>query len=55
MTGTWPAACLDGGLGVEYKFIKQLSVAAGWSAESDSHEGSKRSIDGVTVGVHYYF
>jgi outer membrane immunogenic protein len=41
MTGTWPNARLHGGLGVEYKFMKQLSVAAEWTADSNSREGAK--------------
>ncbi len=55
MTGTWPNARLHGGLGVEYKFVKQFSVAAEWTADSSRHDGTKRRNDSVTVGVHYYF
>jgi outer membrane immunogenic protein len=54
VTGTWPNARLHGGLAVEYKFMKQLSGAAELTADSSSHEGTKRSNDSVTVGVHYY-
>ena len=55
MTGSWPNARLHGGLGVEYKFAKQFSVAAEWTADSSSHDGTKRRNDSMTVGVHYYF
>lgn len=55
MTGTWPDARLHGGMGVEYKFLKQFSVAAEWTADLSSHEGTKRRNDSMTVGVHYYF
>ena len=55
LTGTWPNARLHGGVGVEYKFMKKVSVAAEWTADSSSHDGTKRSNNSVTVGVHYYF
>jgi outer membrane immunogenic protein len=55
VTGSWPNARLHGGLGVEYKFMKQFSVAAEWTADSSSHDGTKRNNDSFTVGLHYYF
>lgn len=55
MTGSWPNARVHGGLGVEYKFAKQFSVAAEWTADSSKHDGTKRRNDSMTVGVHYYF
>jgi outer membrane immunogenic protein len=55
VTGTWPNARLHGGLGVEYKFAKQFSVAGEWTADSCSHDGTKRSNNSITVGVHYHF
>jgi outer membrane immunogenic protein len=55
MTGPWPNARFHGGLGVEYKFMKKVSVAAEWTADSSSREGTRRSNNSVTVGVHYYF
>jgi outer membrane immunogenic protein len=55
LTGTWPNARLHGGLGVGYKFVKQFSVEAEWTADSSSHDRTKRRNDSVTVGVHYYF
>jgi outer membrane immunogenic protein len=55
VTGTWPNARVHGGLGVEYKFMKKASVAAEWTADSSSHDGTKRRNDSLTIGFHYYF
>jgi outer membrane immunogenic protein len=55
VTGGWPNVRLHGGLGIEYKFMKKASVAAEWTADSSSHDGTKRHNDSVTIGFHYYF
>jgi outer membrane immunogenic protein len=54
-TGTWPNARLHYGLGLEYKFTKNISVAGEWTADSSTHDGTKRRNDSATIGVHYYF
>jgi outer membrane immunogenic protein len=54
-TGTWPNARLHYGLGVEYKFTKNISVAGEWTADSSNHDGTKRRNNSATFGVHYYF
>jgi outer membrane immunogenic protein len=54
-TGTWPNARLHGGLGLEYKFARNLSIAGEWTADTSSRDGTKRSNNSVTIGVHYFF
>ncbi len=54
-TGTWPNARLHGGLGLEYMFAKNVSVAGEWTTDTSSRDGTKRSNNSVTVGVHYFF
>jgi outer membrane immunogenic protein len=54
-TGTWPNVRLHGGVGLEYKFAKNFSVAGEWTADSSSHDGTIRTNNSVTVGVHYFF
>jgi outer membrane immunogenic protein len=54
-TGTSPNVRLHGGLGLEYKFAKQWSVAGEWTADSSKSNGTTRRNDSFTIGVHYYF
>jgi outer membrane immunogenic protein len=54
-TGTWPNARPHGGLGLEYKFTKNASVAGEWTADGGSHDGTRRNNNSATVGVHYFF
>ena len=42
MTESWPNVRLYGGLGIEYKDIKQFSVATEWAANSRSRDATKR-------------
>lgn len=55
LTGTWPNTRVHYGVGAEYMFAKNFSVAAEWTADTANTHGSTRSNDSVTVGVHYYF
>jgi len=55
VTESWPNARLYEGLGVEYKFMKQFSVAAEWTADSSSHDGTKCHNDSFTVGLYHHF
>lgn len=54
-TGTWPNARLHYGIGLEYKLAKQWSIAGEWTADSNTHDGTKRKNNSMTVGAHYYF
>ena len=55
VTGSWPNARFHTGLGIEYKFIKQASLALEWTADQSKHDGTTRHNDSVTLGVHYFF
>ncbi|WP_346730286.1 porin family protein [Caballeronia sp. dw_276] len=54
-TGSWPNVRFHTGLGVEYKFIKQASLALEWTADQSKHDGTTRHNNSVTLGVHYFF
>jgi outer membrane immunogenic protein len=54
-TGNWPNTRLHGGLGIEYKLIKNASIATEWTTDTSKHDGTKRRNASVTFGVHYYF
>ena len=54
-TGNWPNTRFHGGLGIECKLIKNASIAAEWTTDTSSHEGTKRRNDSATFGVHFYF
>jgi hypothetical protein len=55
ITTFWPNTRLHYGLGVEYKFAKNLSVAGEWTADTANTDGTKRSNNSLTMGLHYYF
>ena len=55
ITTFWPNTRLHYGLGVEYKFAKNLSVAGEWTADTANTDGTKRSNNSLTIGMHYYF
>lgn len=46
---------LNGGLGVEYKFASNWSVAGEWNRSAPSSNGTKLTNNNFTIGVNYYF
>lgn len=46
---------LNGGLGLEYKFAPNWSVAGEWTTISPSSNGTKLNNDNFSIGVNYYF
>ncbi|KMZ13070.1 hypothetical protein BHUM_00441 [Candidatus Burkholderia humilis] len=53
--GTWPDTCLHYGVGAEYKFAKQWSVAGEWTVDRAHYDGGHRQNNSLTVGMHYFF
>ncbi|MBI1173726.1 MAG: OmpA family protein [Sideroxydans sp.] len=49
------ASSVNGGLGLEYKFAPNWSVAGEWTAISPSNNGTKLNNDNFSIGVNYYF
>jgi OmpA-OmpF porin, OOP family len=45
----------NGGLGLEYKFTPNWSVAGEWSTTSPSNNGTKLNSDTFSIGLNYYF
>jgi outer membrane immunogenic protein len=54
-TTDWPATALHGGLGVEYKLTKNVSMFSEWTHDSAHADGSKWTNDSFTIGVNYRF
>lgn len=52
---TFGTNSFNGGLGLEYKFAPNWSVAGEWNTASPSNNGTKLNNDNFTVGVSYYF
>ena len=46
---------LNGGLGLEYKFAPNWSMAGEWTTISPNSNGVKLNNDNFTIGVNYYF
>jgi OOP family OmpA-OmpF porin len=49
------ANSMNGGLGLEYKFAPNWSVAGEWTTLSPSSNGTKLNNDNFSIGVNYYF
>ena len=54
-TGSWPETRFHWGLGVEYKFNRNLSAVGEWTTDESNTSGTSRRNDSYTVGLHYYF
>jgi outer membrane immunogenic protein len=54
-TSQWPDTRLHWGLGVEYKALQSLGVAAEWTTDKSSADNVRRHNNSFTLGVHYYF
>jgi OmpA-OmpF porin, OOP family len=52
---TFSANSLNGGLGLEYKFAPNWSVAGEWTTISPSNNGTRLNNDNFSIGVNYYF
>jgi OmpA-OmpF porin, OOP family len=55
MAGSDPGTRVHGGLGIEYKFAPQWSVAGEWTADSKSVNSVTNENSNISVGVNYYF
>lgn len=55
LTGSDPGTRLHGGLGIEFKFTPQWSVAAEWTADSKSVNSVSNKNNNISVGLNYYF
>lgn len=55
LTGNKPDTRLHWGLGVEYKFAKQVSAVGEWTTDSSNRDGTKRKNNSFTIGVRYHF
>lgn len=55
MAGSDPGTRIHGGLGIEYKFAPQWSVAGEWTADSKSVNSVKNKNSNISVGLSYYF
>lgn len=51
----WPSTDLHWGMGVEYRALDQLGVAAEWTTDTSRVNRIKRRNDSFTLGIHYYF
>ena len=49
------AGSVNGGIGIEYKFAPNWSIAGEWTAIAPSSNGTKLSNDNFSIGVNYYF
>jgi len=49
------ANSVNGGVGLEYKFAPNWSVAGEWTAIAPSSNGTRLNSDNFSVGVNYYF
>ena len=49
------ANSVNGGIGLEYKFAPNWSVAGEWTAIAPSSNGTRLNSDNFSVGVNYYF
>jgi outer membrane immunogenic protein len=54
-TGTWPAARLHEGIGLEYSVSPRVSVALEWTHDSAESMQTSWRNNSVTVGAKYYF
>lgn len=54
-TGNQPSNRAIGGLGVEYKFAPQWSVAGEWTADRSTVNNVKYKNSNLSIGVNYYF
>lgn len=52
---TFGANSVNGGLGLEYKFAPNWSVAGEWTTASPSNNGIKLKNNNFSIGVNYYF
>lgn len=52
---TFGANSMNGGLGLEYKFAPNWSVAGEWTTASPSNNGLKLKNNNFSIGVNYYF
>ena len=49
------ANSVNGGIGLEYKFAPNWSVAGEWTAIAPSSNGTRLNNDNFSIGVNYYF
>lgn len=55
LAGSDPGTRLHGGLGIEFKFSPQWSIAAEWTADSKSVNSVSNKNNNISVGLNYYF
>ncbi len=55
LTGSDPGTRLHGGLGIEFKFDPQWSVAAEWTTDNESVSSTSKQNNNISVGLNYYF
>lgn len=55
LAGSDPGTRVHGGLGIEYKFAPQWSVAGEFTADSKSVNSVKNENSNISFGINYYF
>ena len=53
--GSDPGTRVHGGLGIEYKFAPQWSVAGEWTADRKTVNSVKNKNSNISIGISYYF
>lgn len=55
VAGSDPGTRVHGGLGIEYKFAPQWSVAGEWTTDRKTVNSVKNKNSNISIGINYYF